>query len=69
MLPADVEERNLKKATTSANTAKQSDLDPHLKAAETPPTPYSDSAFLDVAIEWAIATDQVKLRRSIFAIL
>ena len=52
------------RATAAAEAAKktQSQLDPHLRERElkTCVIPYTDALFRQVAIEWLIATDQVR---------
>lgn len=59
MLPDDARARA--QAAAEARPTVQTELDPHLKARETPPVPYSDSGFEDASVNWAIATDQVCL--------
>jgi hypothetical protein len=53
-----------KKAATDAEEAKaklhQKTLDPHLHDKSERVVPYSDSAFRDAALEWLIATNQVR---------
>ena len=52
------------KARTEAakKDAKQTQLDPHLqeRVPKTRVVPYSDDLFRQVAIEWLVATDQVR---------
>lgn len=60
MLPEDTSARK-KEAGAATASLQQSTLDAHTKPIDTPPTPYSDDAFADAAIDWSIATDQVRI--------
>ena len=58
MLPRDSEARLQEKQPDTAK--KQTTLDSHLEEQETI-VPYSDAVFREAALEWLIATDQVRI--------
>lgn len=56
--------KTVKAQTAAANKdKKQSQLDPHLqeRVPKTRVVPYSDELFRQAAIEWLVATDQVRV--------
>ncbi|KAJ7465506.1 hypothetical protein FB451DRAFT_1041499 [Mycena latifolia] len=63
-LEADVKARNA--AEDAAKALHQETLEPHLRDKPARAEPYTDQLWLDAALEWLIATDQVKLHVSSF---